>query len=242
MVKATCYLMGFACLLGVVGLMVGLPASALAHKKVPLKKVLLQLRFHDSVTGRALVAEVGLIHLTTQKSYGLTSKRDGRAKIVLPEGDYELIATSEGYHSMGLIISVKAPMPPYHFFMEPVEPPLESRTEFLKRLSKAGQMVVLGWLMDEVSGQPIVGARIRVLKTGTRAVSDKRGFFMVQFPVEPFKSGYATILIKRAGYRTLQLDRVLVWSGGVVHHRLTMQPGSGRDVMDMRPRADPGAR
>ncbi|MFQ3611169.1 MAG: SpoIID/LytB domain-containing protein, partial [Fimbriimonadales bacterium] len=215
---------GIACLLGAVWM----SALALAQS-IPFN-----LRFHDSATGRALIADVQLTHLPTQTVYQLRSNSDGRAAITLPEGEYLLYANSAGYQAVGLTVRLEEPMPPYRFFLDPVEPPLETRTQFLWSLRKPGQMLVVGWLMDDLSGQPIANARIQVLETGTQSLTDSRGFFLVQFPVEPCKTGYATLQIAHEGYRTRQLEKVQVWSEGDWIYRLTLEPGSGLDTTDMR--------
>ncbi len=218
------YSKGITCLIGIV----------LINAWVLAQGVPLNLRFHDSVTGRALVVDIQLTNTLTQASYSLRSRTDGRAELNLPEGDYILYATAEDYQAVGLTMRLEPQMPPYRFFLDPNAPPVETRTEFLWSLRKPGQMVVVGWLMDEETGQPIVGARVGVLEIGTMTLTDERGLFLVQFPIAPCKTGYATLLVEKAGYRTRRLEKVRVWSEGDWIYRLTLTPGVGVESTDMR--------
>jgi hypothetical protein len=53
----------------------------------------LDLRFQDSVSGRALSVEVVLTEQATGRTYAFQSQFDGRLQALLPEGDYVLYAT-----------------------------------------------------------------------------------------------------------------------------------------------------
>ncbi|MCS7209300.1 MAG: carboxypeptidase-like regulatory domain-containing protein, partial [Fimbriimonadales bacterium] len=57
----------------------------------------LEMRFHDSVSGRALSVEVSLTEQATQQVYSFRSQVDGRLTVWLPHGEYTLYARCEGY-------------------------------------------------------------------------------------------------------------------------------------------------
>lgn len=194
----------------------------------------LNLRFHDSVTGHALVVEGVLTHTETQKSYSFRSTPDGRAFPTVPEGDYILHATCEGYQSVGITLRVEPAMPPMRFYLDPLVPPVESRTEFLWSVRKPGQMVITGWLTDEQTGQPIAQAWVRMEGSQVRTLTDARGYFLLQFPVDDCADGFATLIIQKEGYRTRQLEKIQVWSEGDWIYRLTLEPGTGIETTDMR--------
>lgn len=187
------------------------------------------LRFHDAVTGRALPVEV---HLTSVEPSTYRAGADGRLNLLLPEGEYTLYAVIDGYQPVGLPLRVAEPMLPIHFYLDPIEPPVEGQTAFLWSQRKAGMMTLVGWITDEVSGQPLEGVRVAVVEIPVQTLTDARGFFHIQFPIG--KQVYATLLLEKAGYRTRRLEKIPVWSGGDWIYRLTMETGSGVEVSDMR--------
>ncbi|MCX7688896.1 MAG: Ig-like domain repeat protein [Fimbriimonadales bacterium] len=193
------------------------------------QSVSVSLRFHDAVTGRALPAEVQILG-AVQATY--RAGADGRLTLNLPEGEYTLYATAEGYQPVGIPLHVAEPMLPIQFYLDPLQPPREVQTEFLWSLRKAGMMTVVGWVMDEVSGQPLAGVQVSVMGAKETTQTDSRGFFLIQFPVQ--KLPYATLILQKAGYRTRVLEQVQVWSGGDWIYRLTMEPGTGTEQTDMR--------
>jgi hypothetical protein len=71
----------------------------------------LDLRFQDSVSGRALAVEVVLTEQATGQTYAFQSQPDGRLQVLLPEGDYVLYATHAGYHAVGVTLAVRPDMP-----------------------------------------------------------------------------------------------------------------------------------
>jgi hypothetical protein len=207
---------------------------------VGVAQEVVQLRFLDAVTGQALTPRVVLVNLRTGAPVDLPRAvaPDGRLQLVLPSGEYALFATMPGYDSIGMTLTVGAePLPPYELYLDPLSPPKETDTAFLWSLRREGQMVVVGFVMDEQSGQPVEGVEVSVVGHAGSATTDSRGAFLLQFPVQD-KSGkpqrYATLLLQKSGYRTLRLTGVELWSGGDVIYRLRMTAGSGVETLDMR--------
>ncbi|MCS6923699.1 MAG: carboxypeptidase-like regulatory domain-containing protein, partial [Fimbriimonadales bacterium] len=91
----------------------------------------LDLRFHDSVSGRALRAEVFLTEQNTQQSYSFRALPDGRLAIWLPEGEYTLHALHAGYQSVAITLRVDNSTPPHRFYMDPLTPPQATDWRFL---------------------------------------------------------------------------------------------------------------
>jgi hypothetical protein len=197
----------------------------------------LDLRFHDSVSGRALVVEVALAEQTTGQTYAFRSQSDGRLQALLPEGDYVLYATCAGYSAVGITLAVRPDMPPYRFYLDPLSPPREADWRYLWSLRRPNQMIVVGFVTDEATGQPLQGVQVRVLNHAGKAETDADGMFLLQFPIRDLQGKalpYATLVLERAGYRTLLLEQVALWSEGDWIYRLTMTAGSGVESRDMR--------
>ena len=212
----------------------GLPLLASGPQQV------VNLRFLDAVTGQALTPRVVMVNLGMREAVVLpgTVPADGRLSLLLAPGEYALSASMPGYHPIGMALSVTPePLPPYELYLDPLDPPKEVSTAFLWSLRRPGQMVVVGFVMDETSGQPIEGVQVSVLGHQGSVLTDSRGAFLLQFPVQDERGKpqrYATLLLQKAGYRTLRLEQVEIWSEGDWIYRLRMAPGSGTDSMDMR--------
>ena len=197
----------------------------------------LDLRFHDAVSGKALIVEVTLTEQATGQTYAFRSQPDGRLQVSLPEGDYVLQATCAGYHTVGITLSVHTETPPHRFFLDPLTPPSVVDWRYLWSLRQPNQMIVVGFVVDEQTGQPLSGVRVRVLNHEGATETDADGMFLLQFPIRDVKGTaqpYATLLLERAGYRTLRLEYVALWSEGDWIYRLTMTPGEGVESRDMR--------
>jgi len=197
----------------------------------------LDLRFHDSVSGKALAVEVVLTEQATGQTYAFQSQPDGRVQALLPEGDYVLYATSAGYSAVGITLAVRPDMPPYRFYLDPLTPPREADWRYLWSLRQPNQMIVVGFVTDEQTGQPLQGVQVRVQNHAGITETDANGMFLLRFPVRDLQGKvqpYATLVLEKAGYRTLLLEQVALWSAGDWIYRLTMTAGSGEEARDMR--------
>ncbi len=196
-----------------------------------------EMRFHDSVSGRALNAEVALTHQITGQTYAFRALPDGRLTAQLPEGDYVFYAAAEGYQPVALTLRIDADTPPHRFYLDPLAPPQETDWRFLWAQRKPNQMIVVGFVMDEQTGQPLEKARVRPVNHAGEAYTDSRGLFYLQFPIHDLQGKpqpYATLQLELPGYRTLLLEQVQLWSEGDWIYRLTMQAGVGVESRDMR--------
>ncbi len=194
-------------------------------------------RFHDSVSGRALPAELTLTDQATGQTYGFRAAFDGRLQALLPEGEYLLYALYEGYQAVAVTLVVHDATPPHRFYLDPLSPPVETDWRFLWAQRKPNQMIVVGFVTDEQTGQPLEGVRVRVLNHAGETHTDARGLFYLQFPIHDLQGKaqpYATITLEKAGYRTLVLEQVQLWSEGDWIYRLTMEAGDGIETRDMR--------
>jgi hypothetical protein len=177
------------------------------------------LRFRDAITGHALAPRVAIVNLRTGESLTIPAVSvDGRLHLLLSPGEYAVSASMQGYDTIGMTLSVAdVPLPPYELYLDPLVPPKEVTTEFLQSLRQPGQMVVVGFVTDEQSGQPIEGVRVSVIGHDASALTDSRGGFLLQFPVRDtagVPQRYATLLLEKEGYQTLRLEQLEIWSEG----------------------------
>lgn len=204
---------------------------------VALAQQWVDLRVHDSVSGRALNAEVVFTEQSTGQVYQFRARTDGRLTPYLPDGDYIVHVLQEGYYPITTTLTVGDSTPPHRFYLDPLSPPQETDWRYLWAQRKPNQMIVVGFAVDEQTGQPLEGVRVRVLNHAGETLTDARGLFYLQFPIHDLQGKaqpFATIALEKAGYRTLLLEKVQLWSEGDWIYRLTMQAGSGIERRDMR--------
>ncbi|MCX7926061.1 MAG: carboxypeptidase-like regulatory domain-containing protein, partial [Fimbriimonadales bacterium] len=89
------------------------------------------LRFHDSVSGRALSVELTLTEQGTGQTYSFRALPDGRLQAFLPEGEYLLHALHEGYQAVATTLVISDATPPHRFYLDPLAPPMETDWRFL---------------------------------------------------------------------------------------------------------------
>lgn len=204
---------------------------------VVLAQQWVDLRVHDSVSGRALDAEVIFTELTTGQVYPFRTQTDGRLTAYLPDGGYSVHVLHKGYHPITTTLTVSDSLPPHRFYLDPIAPPQETDWRFLWAQRKPNQMIVVGFAIDEATGQPIEGVRVRVVNHAGETLTDARGLFFLQFPIHDLQGKaqpFATLVLEKTGYRTLLLEKVQLWSEGDWIYRLTMQAGPGIEQQDMR--------
>ncbi len=216
------------------GLLCVVLLAALSHASA---QQWVDFRFHDAVSGRALPVALTLVEQTTGQTYSFRALPDGRLQVYLPEGEYLLYALYEGYQTLATTLVVCEATPPHRFYLDPLSPPAETDWRFLWAQRKPNQMIVVGFITDEQTGQPLEGVRVRALNHASEASTDSRGLFFLQFPIYDVQGkaqSHATLAVEKAGYRTLLLEHVPIWSEGDWIYRFSLEAGSGVERRDMR--------
>lgn len=224
-------------------LWLGLCLSSLHPAAAAEARTGIEVRFTDSATGQAV--EPAEVWARPQQP-GLTGRRlergeigrGGRVTLDLSPGSYVIAANSPDHLPMSGAFEMDAANPfKLEFHLDPVAPPREIAPEYVMTLWRKDETVFVGYVVDEGSGRPLAGVRVRAEPAGAETSTDERGYFQIYVPVQTLaeaQSTPASLRFAKPGY-TAEVRRYLeLWSEGDWTYRIRLERGGGTKVVDER--------
>lgn len=210
-----------------IGFLLGLIAilGALAFKHFP--KGTLALAFRDSITGHALVP--GEIKVESVDKLGsrvvarIASDQYGRAQIDLLPGHYRVTATVPGYGTHAAETEVAATTPSLTFNFDPLSLPAEAEPKFVRQLLKNDCFLVVGFVVDDQTGQPIPGIKVNDSRTNAK------GAFLTYLPL----TGNPSLRLTGGDYGEAVITNFETWPGGDIQLRVRLVRGEDQKI-DLR--------
>jgi len=140
------------------------------------------LRVRDAMTGLGVpgVAAQAVDPNTRLVAVRAGAGSDGLVRIALPAQVPEVEIIAEGYRAMRV-----PPLPPEisepvtTVWLTPKEKPEELRPEVLEARRLPNMTLLHGRVVDLESGQPMVGAEVRLARGGTATTTDETGYFLL---------------------------------------------------------------
>ncbi len=206
-----------------------------------------QVRFIDSMTGCTVYPEMVLIKETTRETPSFYKRAvsreearvefEGGVSLSLTTGSYEYTVEAPGYRTMKTSLDFFSHTPQrIEFHLDPVKPPPELEPKFIKTLHSPDSTVILGFVVDDETGQPLSGTRVGISGDTPAARTNERGFFILHIPVPRDFEDMSTahILIEKDGYRSEERRYIELWPKGDWIYRIRLLPGQGIKVVDER--------
>lgn len=201
-----------------------------------------QIRFTDSATGYALQPEVSVRpHRSGALKKHFSSRQvaaPGRALFALEQGTHTLTASVPQYQEMSGPLEVHADSSyRIEFLLDPLELPRELRPDDIAARRRDGATLFQGFIVDDDSGLPLRGARVKSLPSGVETTSDARGFYQLYIPVQSEaeqESAPANLICEQSGYRAEERQFLELWSRGDWTYNLRLNRGAGREAVDER--------
>lgn len=192
------------------------------------------VEFIDAATGLAIQPASVVVGSTPVDSRaGLAQwSAPGRGMLALPRGRHSLIVETPGYQPMSASVELGRETHLLRFVLEPEAPPAELLPEAIQARHRDGETVLLGYVGDDATGQPLAEVLVEALPSGRRARTDARGFFVIQAPVEEEAS--ATLEFSKSGYQTQRREQLELWSRGDWTYRVRLARGEGSVIVDER--------
>lgn len=200
-------------------------------------------RIRDSKTGHAIPANVTLRHVEVDRTGSLVdrsplsamdSNEFGRAQFNLPPGEHLIEVSAPGYRRMRTHTFVTAGKTlSMAFELLPVSEPEELLPEVLAAQVLPGHFLLLGYVVDAQDWQPLSGVQVQMGQV--RAMTDKKGYFMLRVPVPPQQGGEGWLLdvvFERSGYKQHVLWNMSLWEKVTWITRIEMEPGEGMTGLD----------
>jgi hypothetical protein len=207
----------------------------------------LRIRFIDSVTGYAVYPEeISVKDNLTQKAVyekisseeqAITEFQRGIALLSLPAGSYACTVKATGYWPMVINLNVDDKSPSQiEIHVDPVEPPLEVRPEFIRPLHRPDSTVIVGFIVDDDSGQPIPDVRVSWVGGNGSSKTDERGFFILHIPLPTHYEGIPTadVLFEKEGYQTEERRFIELMPNNDWIYRIRLVRGTGKKIIDER--------
>ncbi|UJS17064.1 MAG: carboxypeptidase regulatory-like domain-containing protein [Candidatus Jettenia sp.] len=201
-------------------------------------KELLNMRFFDSAKGYAIQPDEVTIVNNFQKQKVSVGK-NGRAGLSPEHGTYDLLVKSKGYHVIQTKVTARDEPLRIEIFLDPVEPPQEMKPEFVKSLLSQNTAVIIGYVIDEDSGQPLPDVVVRSLDGDVIDLTNERGFFELLIPYSP---SYKTqseeftstmdIIFEKVGYSTVVRANVALIPNDAIIYKIRLLPGGDKKIVD----------
>ncbi|MCO5295654.1 MAG: SpoIID/LytB domain-containing protein [Fimbriimonadaceae bacterium] len=215
--RLTLWCLGTALLFALCAAVIGNPAPTQS----------LQIAFRDSMTGLAVKPTTAIVR---NRTTGKVVARGSGAAILtarLVLGTYEIVATSEDHGTMSSETTLSPNGPAnLKFHMDPEEIPTKIASGTLRNEARPDAHLVVGYVADEASGEPLGG--VRVLVPGGETSTEADGFFRAYVPVKP---GLA-IRFELPGHQSEEHRNLETWPGGDTLFRIALAKGRGERIVD----------
>jgi hypothetical protein len=206
--------------------------------------LLARIRFLDSTTGYAVQPDEVLILETDRRTLVSRSavaaalrQQKGQLSLPLPPGAYEFKVRAKGYVASRatFVLDEHAPQR-IDFHLDPLVAPPELASGRLQALHRAEATLVVGFVVDDETGQPLTGVDVRDVSGQARACTNARGFFELRLAVPLVANRIATtdVIIEKHGYLSERRQYVELMPGGDWIYRIRLSPGEGARAVDER--------
>jgi stage II sporulation SpoD-like protein/type IX secretion system substrate protein len=156
----------------------------------------LNIKIFSGENGYSLAPQQISLTDITGKSIQLINRQSA----ALPSGDYSLYVYSEGYQPSQTNFTINENDLNCNIYLDPVnKDPLLSSSR-IKQTVKENYTLILGYITDINTGEPISSAIIKDEKSAVTTISNGRGYFEFFIPSSCEARTTADIIINKAGY------------------------------------------
>ncbi len=208
-----------------------------------MPKCPLAIRFIDSATGYGIQPESVATRAhrpeaMEERLAGPQLQKSGHLALALERGRHTLTAVARDHRPMSGEFELKEGNPLLiQFLLDPDVLPPELEPEYILSLHREDATLILGFVVDEDTGEPLNGVRVSSAPSGAATLTDGRGFFQVHIPVKNGPAAgkaAANLVFERPGHQTQERQFLELWPGGDWTYRIRLTAGKGRQVIDER--------
>jgi hypothetical protein len=123
------------------------------------------------------------------------------------------------------------------FNLDPLKYPDELETEYLISLHRPDATLVVGYVIDEETREPINDVKVISLRDGNQVKTDGRGFFKIYINVPEdsiLLKKPASLLFEKDGYQSVEYRYIETFPNSDLIYKVRMQKGKGKKVIDER--------
>lgn len=143
-----------------------------------------ELKFFSSETGYSLEPDYLILanSIDSRNSISLQKGAYSTYRADLTNGTYSITAVKSGYLSSQSELAITDNEVRYDVFLDPITPNQNLNQQRIKSLLKTDNALLLGYVVDDVTGQPVSGTMLKDLSSKIIAITDANGYFEVQLP------------------------------------------------------------
>jgi Putative Ig domain/Stage II sporulation protein len=205
----------------------------------------LPVQFVDSMTGYAVQpdsVEVVSSGEPTNSNHRMQRSRfsksgHGVVSLKQGQGSYQIQIHSPDYEAMSATVALDGGNTKLRFLLDPIHPPEELKSERINELHRSGQTLLLGFIVDDETGEPLNGVRVVSTPSGKSTRSDARGFFEFYVPAQTegqMEQSPASLLFRKQGWQTENRKYLELWENGDVIYQVRLKRGAGVNEVDER--------
>jgi hypothetical protein len=164
----------------------------------------IEIKFFSSETGYSLTPDNLLITdaFNTQNSISLNTNSNYSYSGELNSGTYLISAVKSGYTSSQTELTIGSNEIRYDIFLDPLASNQLLNTQRIKSLLKPDKALLLGYVVDDITGEPLVNAALKDASSKTIAVTDVNGYFEVMLPALCEGITALDLYFEKSPYRT----------------------------------------
>jgi hypothetical protein len=143
-----------------------------------------EVKFFSSETGYALTPDHLIISdaFNSKNSISLTANSNHSYSAELSSGSYFIIAVKSGYISSQTEFAIGNNEIRYDIFLDPVTSNQKLNPQRIKSLLKPDKALLLGYVVDDITGMPVGGVELKDASSKTLALTGTYGYFEVMLP------------------------------------------------------------
>lgn len=203
----------------------------------------LNLRFLDEGTGYAVIPiSIRITHRNDQSRNRTYSQSEvaitGSLVATVYGGTVDVVVQAVGYEPMASFFTVEGQTLNVNFNLVPLTPAPETTSSAIARLQRPNATVLVGFLVDDQTGQPMQGVAIATLDGSATVKTDARGFFALSVSLPTDATDLTrrnTVRFAKAGYVEESYSNFDMWPNGDVVLQVRLRKGSGLNHVNVLP-------
>ncbi len=195
----------------------------------------LKLRTFDVYTGTTVIPDGIDVIQRENKNIGYRFDKEdvseyGTIVIALLNGTYDIVVRATGYQTMESYFTFHNDSLSVNFNLEPLQPLTVLGSNYLTTLHRRDAMVIVGFVVDDATGQPLENVQVFSEDKKATTESGKDGYFEL---ILPLPANYNEIidrgklLFEKSGYKTELRYNFDMWPSGDLILQLRLQTGTG---------------
>ena len=164
----------------------------------------IDLKFFSSETGMSVTPDKLIIYNTSTENEIATPQafQSNQYTASLGEGTYLISIFKSGFQSSQTSFDIKTNDIYCNIFLDPLTPNSKLNTPRIKSLLKPDAALLLGYVVDENTGNPLNNVSVKDASSKVLGFTDSEGYFEISVPANCDNRNFITLNFEKASYNT----------------------------------------